>query len=228
MSFMKCALQRLRRFSFSVLRGRALYTFGLVTILALPVTAEEPEFGLAIEKLEHLFEGDLSVFEIEATYGEEDSFIGLKIESEFEGSAYEATESQLYYSRSLGDGLLGLVGARHLDQEGDDVSSALLGITAETVFGVEILMLALFGGAHTEGRFELERPTSLSARTELLPKFEVRAYSDDVEEVAVELRLVHITTNRFRPYVGASWSRLVGAADDEEELTALVGLSYEW
>jgi len=225
---MKDALQRMQRFRWPVLGRGGLHICCLAILFSMPAAADEPEFGLAIEKLEHLFESDLSVFEVEATLGEENSFVGLKVESEFDSDAYDASESQLYYSRSIGSGLSGLVGARYLHSDEGDVSSAFLGLTAETVFGIEVLMLAFVGGAYTEGRFELERRTRLSPRMELLPKFELRAYSHDVESVAAELRLAHLTTDRLRTYVGVSWSRLVGSADDEDELTALAGLSYEW
>lgn len=152
----------------------------------------------------------------------------MKVESSFESSTYEASESQLYYSRSISSQVSGLVGVRYLDSEEGGDSSAMFGAGADMVFGIEILMLALFGGAYSEGRVELESPTPLSPRTELLPKFELRAYSNDVESVAAELRLAHITTDRLKTYVGVSWSRIVGTASDQNDLTALAGLSYKW
>jgi len=194
----------------------------------MPAAADEPEFALAIEKLEHLFDIDVSVFEVEATLGGESSFVGVKIESEFESGAHEASESQLYYSRSISDRASGLVGLRYLDLEEGGDRSAMFGVSADTILGIEILMLAFVGGAYTEGRVELERPTPLSPRTELLPKFEMRAYSNDVESVAADLRLAYATTDRLKTYVGVSWSRIVGTASEQNDLTALAGLSYEW
>ena len=200
----------------------------LFALVSTPIAADEPEFGLALEKFEHLFEDSITVFEIEATYGQDDSFFAMKVETEHESVAYDASELQLYYSRSIGSSVSGIAGARHVHTDLDNDSSAMVGITAEAFLGVEVLMLAFLGGAYTEGRFELERPISISPNIELAPKFEVRSYSNDAESIAAEMRFVFATTGRLNTYVGASWSRVVGTSRNENGLTALAGLSYEW
>lgn len=213
---------------YSALRRGLVTAACLFALVSTPVAADEPEFGLAIEKLEHLFEDSISVFEIEGTYGQDDSFFAMKVETEHEAVAYDASELQLYYSRSIGSSVSGIVGARYEHTDEEDKRSAMVGITAEVVLGVEVLMLAFFGGTHTEGRLEFERPITISPKVELVPKFEARSYSNDAETVAAEMRLVFATTDRLSTYVGASWSRIVGTSSDENGLTALVGLSYEW
>lgn len=228
MILMKRALHRMQRFRSPVLERRGSCICYLVILLSMPATADEPEFGLAIEKLEHLFEDSINVFEIEGTYGRDDSFVAMKVETEHEAVAYDASEMQLYYSRSIGSSVSGILGARYVHTDEDDDSSAMVGITAEAFLGIEVLMLAFLGGTYTEGRFELERPMTISPRTELVPKFEARSYSNDAETIAAEMRLVFATTDRLSTYVGASWSRVVGTSSDENGLTALAGLSYEW
>lgn len=209
-------------------RPKIILVLGLVICDSKPAIADETQFGLAVNKLEHLFDFDVSVFEVEATYGGDTSFAGLKIESEYLSGTYKASESQLYYSRSLGSRVSGIVGARYVDWEEGGDSSGMFGVSADLGFGIEVLALGFLDGEYSEGRVELERPTALSERTELQPKVELRAYSNDVDLFSVETRLAYATTERLKTYLGFSWLRVIGTTNDQDELTALAGLSYEW
>lgn len=152
MILIKSELQGMQKFLSSVFEPRDFCICCLAFFLAMPALADEPEFGLAINKLEHLFEDDINVFEIEGTYGHDDSFVAMKVETEHEVVAYDASEIQLYYSRSIGNTVSGIVGAHYVHTDKDNDSSAMVGITAEVFWGVEVVMLAFIGGANTEGR----------------------------------------------------------------------------
>ena len=195
-----------------------------------PVLADsgESEFGLVLEKLEHLFRYDASTVEVEATYGNDDSFFAIKSENGFDSGSYDFSETQLYYTRSLGGRASGIVGARHLDLDSGGGTSPMVGVAAGLAFDIEILALAFFDDELTEGRFEVARTFELSPRMELEPKIEMRAYSNDAESVALELRLGYAATDCLKAYVGTSWFRVAGTPGGDNEFSALAGLSYEW
>ena len=201
----------------------------LLVWVATPAIADEAAYGLAINKLEHLFSSHVSLFEVEATYGNANGSIGLKSESEYVSGTYNASENQLYVSKSISDRVSGFLGIRYLDWREDGDTSAMFGVSAAAPFDIDIVVSAfLDGGRQLEGRVEFERPTSFTPRTEMQPKIELRTLGGDVESVSVELRLAYATTDRLQSYVGFSWLRPVGTAADQNELTALAGLSFEW
>jgi uncharacterized protein involved in copper resistance len=200
----------------------------LFALASMPAFADDSQFGLTISKLEHLFEDSVNVFEIEGTYGQDDSFVAMKVETAHISDEYDASEAQIFYSRALGSSVSGIIGARYLHTDLDDERSAMFGLIAEGPLGINILMLALVGESFSEGRLEFERPFELSPRVELLPKFEVRAFSNEFEFIGFETRLAYATTERLDVYVGFVWERIVGTPGDVNYQTALAGISYEW
>lgn len=209
-------------------RASILFVVSSAVFLPSAAKADDAQFGVTLDKLEHLFDFDISVLEAEATYGSEDAFAALKVESAFLSGSYAASETQLYYSRSIGSRVSGIIGARHLDWTEGDGTSVMLGVSADLGWDIQVLALGYLDSDFTEGQLEFERPTALSAKIELQPKIELRAFSNDIELFTVEARLAYATTERLNTYVGFSWLRVVGTTNEQDDLTALAGVSYEW
>jgi uncharacterized protein involved in copper resistance len=165
---------------------------------------------------------------VETVYGNDESAFGIKVESEFVSGSYAASESQFYYAKPVSENFTGIVGARYLHLRDNDTLSAMLGFSATTVFDIDVELLTFFDDDFTEFRFEMERGFSLQPKLELVPKIELRAYSNDVEAAAVEARLIYTPMDRMGVYLGGAYIRVLQTGSDESELTALVGLSYAW
>lgn len=191
--------------------------FGVV-----PIHDNEIFSFLFIDRLEHRFqkEADISLWDITGRVGNDDHRLYVETEGEYNHaeSSVEESRNEFLYGYVI-TSFFDLQGGYRKDifNEKDDRDFAVLSVQGMAPFLFEVDAATYLS---TEGDFsailEVEYSFLLRQRTQLIPRIELAASLQEVEDYSIGrglngmelgLRLSHQIVREFAPYVGISWER---------------------
>lgn len=209
----------------------ALGAIALGVVIAPPLKAEEPIYGVQLEQLEYRFgdkDTDVMAWDGDALYGTDDLKFVLRSEGEFETKTdkMETLETQLRLQTPVSTFFDAVAGVRFDTPEGQDRVHGVVGLHGLAPQWFEI-DADLFVSDYPSFRFEAEYEALITNYWILTPsiEFDLPLRDDPGRElgawgpkVEVGARLSYDLIDRaVAPYIGVHYERYMGETQDIRE-----------
>ncbi len=209
----------------------ALGALALCVVIAPPLKAEEPIYGVQLEQLEYRFgdkDTDVMAWDGDALYGTDDLKFVLRSEGEFETKTdkMETLETQLRLQTPVSTFFDAVAGVRFDTPEGQDRVHGVVGLHGLAPQWFEI-DADLFVSDYPSFRFEAEYEALITNYWILAPsiEFDLPLRDDPGRElgawgpkVEVGARLSYDLIDRaVAPYIGVHYERYMGETQDIRE-----------
>jgi len=181
---------------------------------------------------------ETALWDVEAWAGGASNRLWLKSEGEYSltDSAYEQVDVQALVAHAVLPDFFIQAGVRRDIQPTPHRTHAVLGFEGDAAYGFELegaVFVSHKGGVTLN--FEIENEIPLTEHLLLLPRIEIDLATETMGELEIGkgmtefeagLRLHYEIHDRFAPYIGVTWTRLMGdtadfARDDDEDVDTL-------